>query len=418
MNIMKVGVKTAPHALRVRTARATSLTLALIAAFASSGCGEDGPVAEDTSNTAQGPLYVIGTSTFGPDGSNAYLRLVDELDLEGGEVSLDEAREFPGLADIATHAGSVLVASGDAPTITRFDVSETRTLEEAGRVSFASYGLASAAFWNNQFVSEERAYMVNGSAEIIVWNPSTMTIDGTIALPTPAARTGLNFVPGLSDRASVVHEGKYYLPMYWTDDSYADRSDDSLIVVVDVASGTVETTISAPCPGLDYGTVDDQGILHFSNWTGGAGTYYVLGTAQNCVATLDPSTQNVTTMTFASITGGHEGAAFKYAGDGKFVLSVFDEVRADAVNADEPFGIVGGLNWRLWMYDPSTDEATPVNGVDWNSGAIIHAPIGDRVYSMVPGADYASTMVYSLGDDGSAAEAFAITGWSFRLFEL
>ncbi|HTV22778.1 MAG TPA: hypothetical protein VMG12_29010, partial [Polyangiaceae bacterium] len=99
-------------------------------------------------------------------------------------------------------------------------------------------------------------------------------------------------------------------------------------------------------------------------------------------------------------------------------LSVFDEVRADAANAEDPFAIVGGTNWQLWSYDAASGDSAPIEGVDWNSGAIIHSQIGDDFYSMVPGADYASTVVYALEDDRSAAAAFGITGWSFRLFQV
>ncbi|HSC85871.1 MAG TPA: hypothetical protein VLC09_01320, partial [Polyangiaceae bacterium] len=172
-----------------------------------------------------------------------------------------------------------------------------------------------------------------------------------------------------------------------------------------------------PCPGMDYVTKDDDGTLYFSNWTGGVGTHYVLGTAQNCVAAIDPATEEVTVTNFADITGGHEGAAFLYAGEGRFVLSVFDEVRADIENAEDPFTPVAGLNWQLWSYDPASGDAAPIESIDWNSGAIIHQKVDGDVYSMVPGADYGSTKVYR--SNGVEAEpAFDITGWSFRMFRV
>ena len=79
---------------------------------------------------------------------------------------------------------------------------------------------------------------------------------------------------------------------------------------------------------------------------------------------------------------------------------------------------LGLPNWQLWSYDPATGESGPIDAVDWNSGAIIHSQIGDQVYSMVPGADYASTVVYELGSAQDASAVFGITGWSFRLFQV
>jgi hypothetical protein len=349
------------------------------------------------------------------------VRIVNDLDLGGAEVQLDQAREFPGQSDLAVNGGALLVASGDEPTISKYAVAEDLQLvqpDAVTRVNFGNYGLASAAFWNNQFVAADKAYMVNGAEEIIVWNPETMQVVTTIDLPELPARQGLQLVAGLADRASLVHDGKFYMALYWTDDSFAERSDDSVLVVIDVATNTVEGTISANCPGLDYATVDEAGQLHFSNWTGGPGTYFVLGTAQNCIASVDPATRQVTTRTFASIAAGHEGAALEYAGNGRFVMSVFDEVRADVVNATDPFAVVGGTNWQLWSYDPASGVSAPIDAVDWNSGAIIHSQIGDQLYSLVPGADYASTIVYELGSDQNARALFGINGWSFRLFQV
>lgn len=372
----------------------------------------------DAGTTAD-PLYGVSTLVFGENNvSNAYLMLVPDIDRGGEAFDLKQGREFAGQSDLATLHGAVLVANGDSPSVTRYAVTKDGGLLEQETVSFASYGIASAAFWNNQFIADDKAYMVNGPTEVIVWDPKTMKVEDTIDLPEQAEREGLKVVAGLADRSSVVHDGKFYLPVYWTDDNYAERSDDSVIIVVDVVADEVVSTIAANCPGLDHATVDDDGMIHFSNWTGGVGTHYVLGTAHNCIATVDPESEKVTTKTFASITGGHEGAAFKYAGNGRFVLSVFDEERADIDTAEDPFTPVGGLNWQLWSYDPNAGAAKPIDAIDWNSGAIIHNWANESLYSMIPGADYKNTTVYKLLEGEDAESSFAIAGWSFRLLDV
>lgn len=381
------------------------------------GSGDSGATGQAGAPVDSHSVYGIGTLVTADMVSTDYLLFSDKLDFGGEQLKLDDAREFSGQGDLAAHEGSLLVASGDEPAITKYTVDDAHKLDEVATVNFTNYGIASAAFWNNQFVAKDKAYMVNGSVELISWNPEKMEINGAFDLPELEKRAGFQVVPGLADRSSVVYGGKYYLPVYWTDETYSNRSDDSVIIVVDVATDEVLTTISAPCPGLDYATVDDGGLIHFSNWTGGPATHYLLDTAQTCVATLDPETEEVTTKTFASIAGGHEGAAFKYAGNGKFVMSVFDEVRADIANAEDPASAVAGLNWQLWSYDPKSGEAAPITDVDWNSGAIIHNRVDDKLFSMVPGKDYASTIVYDV--NGTSAKAmFGITGWSFRLFKI
>lgn len=378
--------------------------------------GEDGGSSGGSSQTADA-AYGIGTVTFSDDGSTGYLLMKRALDFGGDELSIADAREFAGESDFATYDGALLVASGDEPAIVKYEVAGDLSLKETASISFANYGLLSAAFWYNQFVAADKAYMANGPSEIVVWNPQTMRLEGTIDLPELEDRDGFGVVTGLFDRSSLVHDGKFYLPLYWTDENYAYRSDDSVIVVIDIATNTVEGTVSVDCPGLDYATVDDDGVLHFSNWTGGPGVYWVLGSARTCFASLDPKTNQVETTTFASIADGHEGAALKYAGDGKFVMSIFDEVRADIESADDPFEPVGGTNWQLWSYDPQSGDAAPIEDVDWNSGAVIHANFDGQLYSMVPGEGYATTTVYAVTDT-RAEPAFGITGWSFRLLKV
>lgn len=378
-------------------------------AAADAGEGEPEPAAS--------PLYAVGAVVFGDQGSTGYVKLVDDIELEGERLTLEDADEFSGSADLWVRSGAVYISGGDAPTIDKYSVGESGELTKQGTVNFGAYGVTDTAFWNATFVSDEKAYMVSGPTELVAWNPSTMRITGTVELPELPARGALLQRLGTADRTSVVHDGKLYQTIYWTDATYADRAPDSVIIVIDTETDEVVDQVAVDCPGLDYGTIDEDGKIHFSNWTGGVGTYYVLGTAQNCIATLDPSSLEVTRTMFADIADGHEGSAFAYAGDGRFIMSVFDEVRADAANADEPFAMLGEPNWQLWLYDPSSESAAPVEGVDWNSGASIHTRIDGTLYSMIPGQGYATTVAYAV-NGASSRKLYDVTGWSFRLFQV
>jgi hypothetical protein len=369
------------------------------------------------SSVDQRPLFAVGAIVFGDQGSTGYVKLVDSIALGGEQLSLGDAEEFSGSADLWARDGALYISGGDAPTISKYRVGDDGALSKEGTVNFGAYGVTDTAFWNVSFVTAEKAYMVSGPTELVAWNPSTMRITGTVALPELPGRGALVQRLGTADRTAVVHDGKLYQTIYWTDENYADRAPDSVIIVVDTETDEVISQVAVDCPGLDYGTLDDDGQLHFSNWTGGVGTYYVLGTAQNCVASLDPSTLEVSRTLFADIADGHEGSAFAYAGDGRFILSVFDEVRAGAENAEEPFAMLGEPNWQLWLYDPAAGSAAPVPGVAWNSGASIHTRVGGALYSMIPGQAYATTTAYRL-TDGAAEQLYEVTGWSFRLFQL
>lgn len=376
------------------------------------GCGDDD---EDKGSSGS---FLIGTATLGEE-QNGYAKLVESLDFGGASLTVDNSwEEFTGLSDVWVRDGFVYVAPGTAPEVIKHSVSADGKLVEEDRVSFSNFEITSTAFWNNTFVSSTKAYMSRGAAGVVSWNPTTMTIGKRISFDLEERAGGLKPAVGLADRASVVIGSKAYLTAYWTDMNYAERSDDSVIIVVDSDTDEVAEKISVDCAGLDYATLDEDGNIWFSNWTGAAGTFYVLDTPETCIAKLDPKTGDVTVQTFSEITGGHQGAAFAYAGNGKFVMSVFDEVKADAANADDFRTVVAGLVWNVWGYDPKTGKAEPIEGYEANSGAVVHTRVNGELYSMVPGADYTTSTVYRLDNAETATKMYDVNGWSFRLFAL
>jgi len=110
--------------------------------------------------------------------------------------------------------------------------------------------------------------------------------------PLPQARQPRR--PGaraaFSDRGNVVSNGRLLSAHLLERRGLRARTADSRIAVFDLDTDTLVTVLEAPCPGLDVGTIDDAGNLYFSNYTGGAGTHWVLGTASNCVVKVVPDT--------------------------------------------------------------------------------------------------------------------------------
>jgi hypothetical protein len=68
------------------------------------------------------------------------------------------------------------------------------------------------------------------------------------------------------------------------------------------------------------------------------------------------------------------------------------------------------------------DERNGQDAKKTASGVARRVVYGTRVngefFLLVPDAEYTSTTVYSLDDEGSASERWTIPGWSNRLFEL
>lgn len=377
---------------------------------------EPGP-AQPAPLASQPALYALGTLVFGAEGTSSYVRLLDSL--SPGSVSLDQAREFAGTADLWVHDGQVFVAEGESLRVTKFAV-EAGQLVPVQSLSFAAYGLTSLGFWLNRFVGPSKAYLFNGASEAIVWNPASMEITGTVRLPAlPAPRAGLTLTNGYSDRSAVVRDGRLYQPLYWADETFFEFGPRSAIAVIDVASDSLLATLDAPCPGLDYATQAENGDIYFSSWIFAAGGAAVLAQPPTCVVRLPASSDEPElAFRFAELTQGREGAALRYLSGGRALLSVLHDERVPMTSETDPAAVTYAANWRFWLYDQQSASASPIESIDWHAGAQYSFDIDGRTLMLVAESDYSATTVYDVGNGSAPARLFDTPGWSVRLFKL
>ena len=392
---------------------ASPTALAVIATLSfASACGGEG-----ASPTSEGhPNYALSSVLFDTDyNASTYLTLLDSLDQE--RIDWDQAREFPGFADVWVRDGSIFVSQEDF-TITKYSVEGGRLIER-GRLGFAAYGPTDFGFWRNAFISSTKAYFLNNSSEYVVWDPQSMEVTGTVPLPVLADRDELTPFPGYSDRAAVVRDGFLFQPMYWTDESYFKFSPDSRILVFDVERDALVNVLEAPCPGLDFATSDADGSLYFSSWVFAPGGASVLSQPATCVVKLLISDLSLSVpFNVADVMAGHEGGVMRHLGGENFLFSVLHSENAPATAAGDPQLIANGNNWRFWSYDRTTGAASALDAIDWNSGGAYAVEVDDRKLMLVPKSDYSATTAYEIAGDGSPRRLFDTKGWSLRLFEL
>jgi hypothetical protein len=131
-------------------------------------------------------LAVVTLVAGADDSSTGYLRFVPTSEISGTELKLEQARELAGNADVWILGKHAFVSTGDAPVVTKYEIKDNDELREIGSLGFENYGVADAAFWNNTFVSETKAYLTGTSAsELIVWNP-TAQASSCARCPRPA----------------------------------------------------------------------------------------------------------------------------------------------------------------------------------------------------------------------------------------
>lgn len=391
-------------------------------ALLGTGCSDsdgDGQQNGDDNSSAGGaggtetPRYALSSMLFDDMNTSTYVNLLDSVDVDA--VSLDDAREFPGAADLWFHEGSLFVAEGEGKSISKLAI-ESGKLVATATVGFGNYGVTDFGFWRNAFVGPKKALFLSGTSEYIVWDPATTTIAGSFELPELPAREGLTPFPGYSDRAALQRGKLLYQPVYYTDESFFRMAPASSILVVDTERDEVVDVLEAPCPGLDFASRDEDDNLYFSSWIFAPGGAAVLDQPTTCVVKLARGS-DVPELLFkvADVADGRQGGVFRYLGDGKAYLSVLHAERSTSADASE---VSNGPNWRFWLYDFASGSAQVVDGIDFNAGAAYASQLGGKPFMMVPAGDYTSTQLYAILPDGSVAPKLVSPGWSVRLFEL
>ena len=362
------------------------------------------------------PLYGVSTISSAGDETVSYISVLDKLD--GQTLDFSGSREFSGQADLWVASNEIFISDGETLEIGKYTVQD-KTFKDAGKVNFSSTGVVEVGFWTSVFISPEKAYVFNNTAEAIIWNPKTLEITGSIKLPEFKNRDALEPFPGYSDRAAVVRGKRLFQPIYWTStENFFSYDKASQILVIDIEKDEIVETLDAPCPGLDFATQDDEGNIYYSSWVFAPPAAAVVEQPKTCIVKIPAGddTKVETAFNVADVAEGHEGGALRYVGNGKAVLSVF---HLEHATGDKDVQTVAfGPNWRFWSIDLKSKKAEAIEGIDWNAGAAYTSKVGSDTFLLVPDGDYASTTFYR--DTGSIdpKPVLKTKGWSMRLFQL
>ncbi len=407
------------YRLHTRWNHVAAAGAAALLGLSSSACSDDDSSDPAGTGSSTGPLYAVVTQLASSEEALSYLKTLDGL--EPQKVDLDDSREFTGLADAWVWEGALYIAEQETMEITKFSVEGSELVAEES-VNFGDYGLDALAFWVNAFVSPTKAYVVNGTTEYIVWNPKTMEIEGTVPMPELEEKDGLEPFASYTDRSIAVRDGLFYHPFYYTNDDYFEYAQNSSIAVYDIETDELVRVIDAPCPGLDQVTQDEEGNLYFSPWTYAPAAAALAGQPSACVVKIAPES-NEAELVFSpkDATGGLEGGVFRYTGDGKGMLAVFDPDHASEEDMEDPQSVAWGNNWKFWSYDLETQEADENDSIGWNAGSAYGSVIDGKSYIYMPtdnGTDEGGSTIFDISNPNEAKELFTVDGWTMRLIKL
>jgi hypothetical protein len=399
----------------------TTLACAALCAFAAAGCGGGDDTASPDAGIRKDTLYVIANEIYTDSDSTTYVNVVDTLDAP--VIDPAKALEFGGgRATVRAFDGRLFVAPPNSTVIKRYAVGDDGSLREDGEVGFGNLGVDRVVIdeWGNTFISPTKAYLFNpAQGETLIWNPSTMEIVGTVD------QGGLDLIRdgfSLDTSPGVVRGNRLFRAFSWNNWDTYDWSDDNVLAVYDVETDKLVASITdTRCPALGNRVdKDEAGNLYFSNWIWNVGATLVYDAPESCVLRVNAGAETFDadwTLRYSAIAESRQGAMFANLGAGRALMSVFHDERV--VIDDKTVGpeLVSTPNWRLWTIDVEARTGAPLDGLEWNTGAISTYHVNGRSFVFVPGADWSVTQVHEI-KDGRATHNFDLQGWSYQFFQI
>lgn len=368
------------------------------------------------------PLYAMMTQVYRTDDRSVFVSLSNTLDIK--QVSLPEAREFNGVANLAAIGGRLLISDGEQPRITAYDITPDLKWQERQSVSFVNFPLSDNANFYYQFIlNDHTAYLPYDATKRIIWDPSDLSIRGVMDDSSLALeKDGLMLEAG-GNRNSVRYNGPVLQAFFYHDKDWFHHGSSSHVVAYDPITHKETKVIDVPCAGVSIATQDEKGNTYFSTW-GYLPTLvlYRQGPAP-CVARIKPdlTVDTAWTTDFTAQTGGRYINNFRYVGKGKAIANVLHHelLGADFTGAYQP--AIGdkigetGPHWRFWIFDIDLGTAKPVEGINVAIGSGAQFAVLDgRTFVFLPFDNWARTKVYELDANGAATERFETTGDIFK----
>jgi hypothetical protein len=314
------------------------ITLTGLAIAAGTGCGSDSAEPRDDTAGTQ-PAILVGVIIDDPDGRNIYVGAVPEL--PEGELDYSGYLEL-GNVDLSAYGGWVFAWERETPSLTRYGVREDFSLFQTGeQLSFRNYG-AGGQFVGGElaFISPRRAYALSSELDlVVVWNPTTMEITGTIPMQPPDVPDG--FVP-FAHHPAVVGDKVIWEIVSTNTDTEEIHHVTMLAIASAETDEPVRYATDERCAGANGGHMDEHGD-YYVRADGYWGKYAAYG----------PQAGEVGTCVLRIRAGEVEF-------DRDYLVSM-ESLTGSPINW--PWFHVEGANYLAWAWDPN--EALPEDSDDY-----------------------------------------------------
>jgi hypothetical protein len=388
------------------------------------GGGSEG-LGDDVSEAPASPAsrFVLASITIDGDGNRvSYAQLVDQL---SGDFDNSRGVEAPGNATFLTRGSDFFYGLAESPTWVRYST-QGGSFRETGRLSFANFGLASMDFSNVIVNADTAVSVLTEQAVAVVWNPTTMSVEGTIDL-SHLVRDGYS----LEAWTVVAHDGLVYVPGRWADwDGGRILQRVSLTVLDPATLSVVAVAEDDRCGAGGQVTFDSRGYAYMMG-DGRNQMMQVYAAASgepvvpNCLLRIAPGATDFEEDYFFEIpalTGGLDSmtellSATLTDGRGFAMMKYPDRISADLDQSSfEHWDTPAYKMWRITLGDTPTAEE--VEGANFSVVGFSPARVAGKLYT--PESDDGSeSRVYEIDPvTNTASLRFTMDGYFAGLLPL
>ena len=395
---------------------AFSLCCALAAAIGCEGSAGDPAPSSDTRAKPQqtageggneeparpDPKYVAVTRVWDDTTTTSYAHVVSSLSAET-EVDTSRALEIGGPAKLFSAGDDrwFAIGGGEAPTITRYSLDDQGALKKGASISLQPHGVKD--LWDAlYFVSADKAYYPDtANHQLIVWNPSSMEVLGSIALPE-TKREGYVAYYGLSP---IVRDKRVIFSVGWFDWETSDSvlAETGLVVIDSERDELERFDVDVRCAGIS------QAIR-----TGSGDTYFVSSALAASVhrlgrLALEPCALRVLAgedgydpdyvRKLKTLTGGALAAEPAPGAGEQLLLRVFDERRAQVEKDAQSWDLTAQAAWTWSRWNVQTDELSPLDALPPSTADVFWFRLDGKVYASETREDYSASTLIDLSSD-------------------
>lgn len=398
---------------KTRRDRPSLTALLLAAASLAFGCADDSK-GDSNGGDSDAPVYLLGTRVWDDTTTTSYFNVAESL-AAGTKVAPSDALEVPGAAKLYSipGAGWFGFGGGEAPTITRYALSDSGALEEQETISLQPYGVR--GLWDTLYVvSDTKMYYPDReNSQLIIINPAEMRVEGAVELPA-TAREGFLSLYGYTP---LLRGNKLLFTVGWFDWETNDEvlAETGLVVLDTVRDTVARFDVDTRCGGITTGVTTSDGDTYFvsSALAGAANRLGRLSTSP-CALRVDAKADAFDSKYLADLS---ELAGNSVAGEpvpalgNELFLRVFDEEPGTVTEETVTWDLTAQARWSWLRWNVETDQIEPMSGLHPSTSDVAWFDVDGRVFGTETDEEYTKTTLIELTAEGGPKEALTVQGF-------